>query len=105
MRHKDLGTLFLKSEDPSRVMPKCFLNDSGVPRWSGRHQGELSTEDLQELMRFCEEEGWRQGWIDARYARRDDHNCPFDEALLRGVPRSMWIDGYDRGANEYRETV
>lgn len=96
--------------DP-KTTPIFCSNSGGAYQWGGRHESTLSAMDLIAILRFCESEGWRQGWNDSLQGRvnmdtPDPHypdligNNIFHPDLLGGYPFREWNVQYARGVQE-----
>jgi len=89
---------------PAEYAPTIFFNHCGRMPWSGRSQSDFSGAMVVELLKFCEEEGGRQGRNDAN----QDHvgaraQAPFHEAFLGGYPKQLWESAYWEGVSEPRQ--
>lgn len=87
--------------NPAEVLPDYFTNSGGSASWAGRKVKELSGPDVIAVLQFCQTEGWRQGWNDARSNRVGaQQKGPFDARLLGGFPAEEWERSYLLGVLE-----
>lgn len=90
----------------AQTAPHYSCNATGVARWSGRNANEFDTALVRELITFCQEEGYRQGWNDANYQRIELNGSNlFYPTFLCAVPYYAWRINYLFGVYQYeRET-
>ncbi|HDN9373744.1 hypothetical protein E4188_23925 (plasmid) [Aeromonas media] len=97
-----MGILIINSGDPM-VLPQISSNAFGDESWSGVHVKQLSSEQKEQITRYCRTEGRRQGWNDANGQRMGERReGPFHPELLGGEPCREWQDSYDNGVEEQR---
>ncbi|HEP8970192.1 TPA: hypothetical protein VDU83_002530 [Pseudomonas aeruginosa] len=94
-------TLITQANNPAEVLPDYFTNSEGSASWGGRTVLELSGAEVISVLQFCQAEGWRQGWNDARNSRvGEQQKGPFHPGLLGGFPAEEWERSYLRGVLE-----
>lgn len=89
----------VKSSGLPDVTPIFSSNAGGELSWGGKHESALTAFDLVEILRFCKEEGYRQGWNDSLHDRPVAMNM-FHPELLGGYPHREWEANYQRGGAE-----
>lgn len=100
-----MGLLIFYSDNPS-VLPSVSSNAFGEESWSGLHVEQLSTEQVNQVLRYCRSEGYRQGWNDAVGKRiGSSREGAFHPELLDGQPYKVWQASYDEGVEEHGRRV
>jgi len=89
------------ADDPEQTTPRVFSNACGYQRWGGIHESLLSAFDLVDILNYCRDEGFRQGWNNALNRRCDGDRGPFDQRLLGGFPAAEWRRYYRFGQAAY----
>ncbi|WP_095158312.1 hypothetical protein [Pseudomonas sp. Irchel 3E13] len=99
-------TFIQQHEKPSEHAPIIFFNECGQMPWSGRHQSAFTGLEVVELLRFCEDEGQRQGFNDANQARIGSREeAPFHPEFMNGFPKKLWETAYWSGVEEQRDST
>lgn len=80
------------------IAPRFLFNHAPAPSWGGKESGALSVIEISELLKFCDDEGFRRGWNSgiSPCGRSEDGN-PFHGDFLDGVPNRKWSDSYRMG--------
>lgn len=75
-------------------MPVC-QTDTDTPKWSGKPISALTAFDMVNILNFCEDTGYLQGWRDCTTKIFTEN--PFKASLLGGYPYKTWNTCYDKG--------
>ncbi|WP_156174000.1 hypothetical protein [Cupriavidus basilensis] len=90
--------------DPDLYLtPRVSTNATGSFAWGRKHEEALSMVDLQAILSYCWDEGYRHGRICAVRSRaEDDIACAnfFHRSLLDGLPHAVFERSFRRGAND-----
>lgn len=99
-----MGSMVIQCNDPTMQLPKVFSNSHGFESWSGVHANQVTPEILEQVLKYCDDEGYRVGWNEANqeFLLLSDYG-PFHAALLDGRPYKAWATSYARGAAEAKE--
>lgn len=80
-----------------------ILIGSDRTSWSGKGHGEMSSQEVADLVAFCMSDARRLGKMDA-HAGRPERSNPFHTQYLRGMPamyfRTFYLLGRQEGLEE-----
>lgn len=86
----------------AQTAPLFVDNATGAAHWSGISANEFSSELVRDVIAFCKEEGYRQGWNDANYQRIElDNSNLFHPDFLCAVPYYAWRINYLFGVYQF----
>ena len=88
----------------ANMAPQFSDNARGTQPWSGKRADKLTANDLIDILEFCEDEAWRQGWNDENQGRADPDAAGrvFHPDFLRGWPHVYWTGYYADGCRDCR---
>lgn len=98
-----MGFLSISDSDP-HVTPRVSTNATGSFAWGGKHEEALSIAEVQAILSFCRDEGYRQGWNEAVRDRvAGEGLCAnlFQPSLLGGLPHAVFERSFQRGASDH----
>ncbi len=76
--------------------PAFFYNSSGQPSWCGKRTNEMDAVEMEAMLTFCSDEGWRLGYNDQQSGRPIDQGVLglFHSDFADGTPHRLWRESY-----------
>jgi hypothetical protein len=76
--------------------PRFFYNSEGQPSWCGKTIGQMTSQEIEAMTAFCQDEGERLGHNDHLAGRSANEGLIhlFHPAFAKGVLHQLWRESY-----------